>query len=287
MRRSALLWMTALSVVLFALLPLQAYADEAEGSGDAGYSVPPPPEGWLPGPRALYGYEQVREMVPYVLPESPVLQDARPTSPFNAGPMDEAMGDSIPRQNPDGYSPAEMMLAYGWKNPKAVGYWGLPYDERLHFDFKGTEDTRDWAFPYFNPAWTTVELWWWVLNNMTLDADTASELFDNSAVGTRFDDPEGRFIEDYLAQYTSPVTGKLLKFKCREFSPGNMYITFIPDEVVEQYRDFFAGHWEQHVKPEPENIVYMYYRVYGTTGVIRSGIFFGVPNHQGFLLGRS
>lgn len=287
MKLRAFMWLTALSVVLLALLPLQAYADEADGSSETGFSVPPPPEGWPPGPRVLYGYDQVREMVPYVLPESPMLLDVRPTSPFNAGPMDEAMGDGIPRENPEELTPAEMMLAYGWKNPKAAGYWALPLDERLHFDWKGTTDTREWAFREFNPAWTTVELWWWVLNNMSLDADTIGELFSNSLVGTRFDDPGGEFIEDYLAQYTSPLTGKLMKFKCREFSPGNMYITFIPEEVVGQYRDFFAGHWEPHVKPQPENIVYMYYRVYGTTGVIRSGIFFGVPNKQGFLQGRS
>lgn len=287
MRVSAFIWLATLGVVLIALAPMPASADEANGNGDAGFSVPPPPEGWPPGPRVLYGYDQVREMVPYALPESPVLLDVRPTSPFNAGPMDEAMGDGIPRQNPDEYSPAEMMLAYGWKNPKAAGYWALPLDERLHFDYSGTADARDWVLPDFNPAWNTVELWWWVLNFMTLDADTISELFNNSLVGTRFDDPAGKFIEDYLAQYTSPVTGKLMKFKCREFSPGDMYITFIPDEVVEQHRDFFDGHWEPHVKPEPESVVYMYYRVYGTTGVIRSGIFFGVPNREGLLMGRS
>ncbi len=280
--------LVTVSVIALAIVPLAGYAGNVSDGAGAAYSVPPPEEGGPPlGLEVVLSYEQVREMVPYVLPESPVLLDVRPTSPFNAGPMDEAMGEGIPRQNPEEFTPAEMMLAYGWKNPKAGEYWALPHDERLHFDWRGSADAREWAVPSFNPAWSTVELWWWVLNNMPLDADTMGELFSNSMVGTRFDDPEGRFIEDYLAQYTSPVTGKLMKFKCREFSPGNMYIAFIPDEVIAQHRDFFAGHWEPHVKPEPENIVYMYYRVYGTTGVIRSGIFFGAPNRQGLLIGRS
>jgi hypothetical protein len=122
---------------------------------------------------------------------------------------------------------------------------------------------------------------------MTNDVDTVDDLFSYSLWGNALCDPEREFIDEALNMFTSPVTGKFIEFKCREFSPGNMYIDFVPDEVIEEYRDFFDGHWEPHVKPEPEDIVYMYYRAYGTTGVIRTGIFFGKPNKMGMLMGWS
>ncbi|OGK09161.1 MAG: hypothetical protein A2Y63_06255 [Candidatus Riflebacteria bacterium RBG_13_59_9] len=275
-------------ILLAMLVSTITFSEEPSNDQKTANALPPPEEGGPPaGLRVVLAYEQVRELVPFVLPQQPELLDIRPTSPFNCGPLlDDALGDGIPRQNPEEFTVAEMMLAYGWQNPKANEFWSLPLKERISF-YKETADTREWAFPCFNPLAHVTDLWWWVLNNMTLDASTLRELLNNSPAGVRFDDPEHRFIEDYLAQFTSPVTGKLIEFKCREFSPGNMYVTFIPDEVIEQHRDFFDSHWEPHVKPEPGDIVYMYYRAYGTTGVIRTGIFFGTPNKMGMLMGRS
>jgi hypothetical protein len=287
MKLRKLMRLVIVSIIALAIVPLAGYAGNVSDSAGTAKSVPPPEEGGPPpGLRVVLSSEQGREIIPFELPRKPELLDVRPTSPFNCGPLDDVLGDGIQRQNPEEFTPAEMMLAYGWKNPKASEYWSLPINERISF-CKETADTREWVFPFFNPLVHVADLWWWVLNNMTFDASTMRELLNNSPAGNRLDNPELRFIEDFLAQFTSPVTGKLIEIKCREFSPGNMYIDFVPDEVIEEYRDFFDCHWEPHVKPEPEDIVYMYYRAYGTTGVIRTGIFFGTPNKMGMLMGWS
>ncbi|OGK09163.1 MAG: hypothetical protein A2Y63_06265 [Candidatus Riflebacteria bacterium RBG_13_59_9] len=234
-------------------------------------------------------YFRVRELVPFVIPESPELPRSSKYSPFQCGPLEDILGEGIPRQNPAEFTVAEKMLAFGWRNPKAEDFWSLSNEEQLeYFREKRNRKTGAWLYNEFNPARETVDLWWWVLNNMNNDVDTVDHLFDYSLWGNALRDPEKEFIDDLLNKFTSPVTGKFIEFKCREFSPGNMYIDFIPDEVIEQYRaDAFDQLWEPHVNPEPEGVVYMYYRVYGTKGVIRTGIFFGSPNRMGWLLGRT
>lgn len=233
-------------------------------------------------------YGEVREGIPFVLPESPVItcRLSPGVPPFQAGPMEEELRDGIPRQDWTQLTVAERMLAFGWKNPKAGDFWRLSREERREY-FTKEENlaTRTWAIPQFDPVGDTFKLWWQVLTSQVKDADTIDELFDMSLRGNACRDRNHRFVEDYLTMHTSPVTGKLIEFKCREFSPGDMYIAFVPEEVVERHHDFLSGLWEPHVRPEPEDIVYVYYRVYGTTGIIRTGLFWGRPN--GMILGRT
>ncbi len=241
------------------------------------------------GVPVVMGYAKVRELVSFVIPESPELLRSSRYSPFQCGALEDILGDGILRQNPDEYTVEEKMLAFGWQNPKAEDYWSLSHEERGEYLKEGrTPKIKGWLYHEFNPVKDTVDLWWWVLNNMINDVDTVDDLFDYSLWGKSLRDPEKEFIDELLNMFTSPVTGKFIEFKCREFSAGNMYIDFIPDDVVEEHRtDMFDQFWEPHVYPEPEDIVYMYYRAYGTTGVIRTGIFFGKPNKMGMLMGWS
>ncbi len=241
------------------------------------------------GVPVVLSYFRVREMIPFVVPESPNILERRPPSPFQCGALANLIEDGIPRQNPDDFTVEEKMLAFGWQNPNAEYFWNLSHKERVEYLKEGlAPKTKGWLYPEFNPVKKTIDVWWWVLNNMTNDVDTVEDLFDYSLWGKSLRDPEKEFIDEMLNMFTSPVTGKFIEFKCREFSPGNMYIGFIPDEVIEQYgAEMFNQFWEPHVRPEPEDIVYMYYRVYGTTGIIRSGFFYGKPNRMGMLMGWS
>jgi len=241
------------------------------------------------GVPVVMGYAQVREMVPFVIPESPELLRSSRYSPFQSGALINLIEDGIPRQNPEDFTAEERMLAFGWQNPKAKDFFSLPCEERVEYlKEKRNRQTGAWLYPEFNPVKNTIDVWWWVLNNMINDVNTVDDLFDYSLWGKSLRDPEKEFINELLNMFTSPVTGKFIEFKCREFSAGNMYIDFIPDDVVEEHRtDMFDQFWEPHVKPEPEDIVYMYYRVYGTTGIIRSGFFYGTPSPTGGLMGRS
>jgi len=241
------------------------------------------------GVPVVMGYAQVREMIPFVVPEPPSILERRPPSPFQCGALADVIEDGIPRQNPEDFTAEEKMLAFGWQNPKAEYYWSLSHEERFEYLKEGlTPKMKGWLYPEFNPVEKTINVWWWVLNNMTNDVDTVDDLFSYSLWGRSLCDPDKKFIDERLNMFTSPITGKFIEFKCREFSPGNMYIDFVPDEVIEQYRaEMFDQFWEPHVRPEPEDIVYMYYRVYGTTGIIRSGFFYGTPSPTGGLMGRS
>jgi len=69
----------------------------------------------------------------------------------------------------------------------------------------------------------------------------------------------------------------------RKYFFANAYALSEPEREKEMFDQF----WEPHIKPEPEDIVYMYYRAYGTKGIIRTGMFFGTPNKMGMLTGWS
>ena len=236
----------------------------------------------------VWGYSQIREAIPFIMPVSPRILERRPPDPFQCGALEDFVDAGIPRQNPKEFSEAERMLAYGWENPRAGEFWQLPScQERVEW-LKKSKENRGWLYPQFNPVRETVNLWWWVLNTQLKDVDTIDDLFNMSLWGVAMTDPDRQFIDELLNKFTSPVTGKLIEFKCREFSAGNMYIDFVPDNVIERYRaEVFGQFWEPHVYPEPEGVVYMYYRVYGTKGVIRSGMFWGTHNPTGALKGRT
>jgi|GEM_PF-1624372 len=238
--------------------------------------------------REAWGHSQIREAIPFVMPVSPRILERRPPDPFQCGALEDFVDAGIPRQNPKEFTEAEMMLAFGWENPRAVEFWQLPSCRERTEWLKNNKENRDWLYPQFNPVRETVNLWWWVLNNQLEDVETTCKLFNLSLWGTAITDPEKEFIDELLNKFTSPVTGKLIEFKCREFSPGNMYIDLVPDNLIERYRvEVFDQFWEPHVYPEPEEVVYMYYRVYGTKGVIRSGMFWGTHNPTGALKGRT
>ncbi len=75
-----------------------------------------------------------------------------------------------------------------------------------------------------------------------------------------------------MAPYVSPVTGRILRFNCKEFEPGQSYITIITNESLrEKFFSVLTDGFEDSGYPK-ERIAVVYYRVYGEEGVIAEEI---------------
>ncbi len=235
-------------------------------------------------------YAELRNEIPFVTPSSPIITCfiSYGIQPFLAGPIDDAMGSSLIRQDRNALAVPELMLAFGWRNPRASDYWHtLEKDRMSFFTDKEKRTAKEWVVPCFDPVESVLRLWWQVHTKEGYDATTLGELLDRTPFGNACSDRDGRYIVDYLDMYTSPVTGRLLEFNHAEFSPGNMYLKIVPNDIVAANRDFLGGFWstEPIVREEPKDIVYIFYRVYGTEGVIRSGLLWGLPS--GRVMGRT
>lgn len=108
-------------------------------------------------------YAQLRSELSFSTPLSPIITCfiSYGIQPFLAGPIDSAMGSSFVHQDRNALTVPELMLAFGWRNPKASDYWHTEEKDRMGF-FTNVEKRADkeWVVPCFDPVESVLRLWW-------------------------------------------------------------------------------------------------------------------------------
>lgn len=236
-------------------------------------------------------FDELRASIPFDVPEEFRTQPwSVSISPFSAAVIgDEITSARAPRQNPERFIKEERMLAYGWLNPDAYDFWDLSNEERRVW----REENRDlpgapWLCSAFRPAQDTAELWWKVRMKLGRDPHSMAELLNNADFAPVFYDEECKFhdyIDELLNEHTSPITGKLIEFNHPEFSPGNMWITVVLKPLAQQFRESLRkGRDDAESMPVAlaDDAVYVFYRAYGRTGIIREGLLLKREDGSGF-----
>ncbi|OPX22433.1 MAG: hypothetical protein B1H03_04445 [Planctomycetales bacterium 4484_113] len=210
------------------------------------------------------------------IPKSAViLNKTRSEHPFQGAPFDAVYSKHIPKEWKH-LSDHEKMLAWGWVNPAAEDYSAMSREERGSFIKEHpTRESRGWGRWSFDPISRVQEM------VLTFYADTGKmpqttyELLAHANYGKAIANADVDNPGELLLDFISPVTGQLIDFTKKEFSPGNMYIQLIETEELAKY--------DKHSKVQmmdgsflPFSQAYkvlFYYRVYGKSGIIRTGSF--------------
>ncbi len=223
--------------------------------------------------------EKLQEMVNNIeIPQArEIWKKMRSKHPFQGNPFDAVYARDIPKKW-KGLTIKERMLAWGWINPAAEDYTKMsPEEQREFLDTYPTPELRGWTYPRFDPVHTIQELilrFW--LDTGKVPKNTYELLayanYENTIAKSDITKPP-----EWLFNFISPVTGRLMRFSEETFSPGNMFVLLISKDELSKY----DKHWKVHltdgdVVPVSEAYkVLFYYHVYGEKGIIRSG-YFGV-----------
>ena len=180
------------------------------------------------------------------------------------------------------------MLAYGWLNSETYDSWELPNEERrVWLEENLGIPGAPWLCWAFRPAQETAELWWNVRMRRGRDLQNMAELLNNADFARVFHDEECKYrpcTDELLNEYTSPLTGKPIELNCPHFSPGNMWITIVPEPLVKQFRESLGlGSEDAESTPEmADEVVFVFHRAYGRTGVIQEGLLLKRQDGSGF-----
>jgi len=170
----------------------------------------------------------------------------------------------------------EKMLAFGWVHPNAEDYWQLDFFEKREYEKKHpTPEGRGWVNPKYNPVWGTVFRYRSFCEKNGRPPANTWELICDGWYGQALMSGEALKKPEAYLSTISPVTGKLVEFTHEELSPGNMWITVVDQNTIDEVAEGWYTRGpinEELPMTEFEGTLY-YYRVYGYEGIIRTGIF--------------
>ena len=196
-------------------------------------------------------------------------------NPFQLRPFEEKAFPEVEHQAPPEMTTEELMLAFGWVHKNAEDYYKLSFEERLEFEKErpGIEDCGFWSYQVHPPK-EIAKNW---LNHYIATGRKAKRLVE--VAHWRGCDKlilEGSPIErsDTLDRITSPVTGKLMEIYNPKFSEGNMHIDAFTLQELEHDFGIDISMLDEiriHQKLALEDTAIAFYRVYGTTGTVKTG----------------
>ena len=179
----------------------------------------------------------------------------------------------VKREKADELTMIERLFAFGWVHKNAEEWWVLSHDEKYKWLMERENvDIRGFWVPEVDPALAITRRWaLHFLETGEKLTDTAV-LLDNFRWGETLAESGAVMKRELLDYVTSPVTGELIEIGCPEFSRGNMVIDAFPMSRFSAEDLGFI--YDLHIGQDAgsvEDIVLVAYRVYGETGVIRTG----------------
>lgn len=231
--------------------------------------------------RALF--TSMRSVAEPLYPENPIFLRVPLTAsgePQYALPLllpDSVEKDVFPdveREKPEELSMLERLYAFGWVHKNAEEWWGLTHDEKYKWlmERENVEHRGFWV-PEVDPVLGIARRWsLHYLETGEKLTDTAV-LLGNFRWGETLAESGAVMKQELLDRVTSPVTGELVEIGYPEFSRGNMVIDAFP--MSRFSAEDLGIIYDLHIVQDAgsvEDIVLVAYRVYGETGVIRTGV---------------
>jgi len=195
--------------------------------------------------------------------------------PFQLLPCEEKVFPEVEHQIPPEMTTEELMLAFGWVHKNAEDYYKLSSEERLEFN-KAHPQIEDRGFRSFqvHPAKEIAKNW---LDYYIATGRKAQRLVE--VAHWRDCDKlilKGTPVErsDTLDRITSPVTGELMEINNPQFSAGNMHIDVFSLRELRDDLGVDVSKFEDirvHQGIAEEDTVIVFYRAYGTKGIVKTG----------------
>ena len=179
----------------------------------------------------------------------------------------------VNREKSDGLSMLERLFAFGWVHKNAEEWWSLTNEEKKVWLMEREDvEHRGFWVPEVDPVLEIARRWVFHYLNASEKLTDTAVLLEKSQWEEALGKAGPVMKQDILDRVTSPVTGNLIEIGYPEFSRGNMVIDALP--MSRFSAEDLGIIYDLHVGQEAgsvEGIVLVAYRVYGETGVIRTG----------------
>ncbi len=181
---------------------------------------------------------------------------------------------NVERENPDELTIYERLFAFGWVHKNAEEWWGLTHDEQYKWLMERENvERRGFWVSKVDPVLEIARRWTLHFLKTGEKLTDTAVLLENFRWGETLAESGAVMKQELLDYVTSPITGKLVEIGCPEFSRGNMVIDAFP--MSRFSAEDLGIIYDLHVGQDAgsvEDIVLVAYRVYGETGVIRTGV---------------
>lgn len=179
----------------------------------------------------------------------------------------------VPKEDLSRLTHQERLLAYGWRHPKAVEFQELPREEQGKWlKAHNTAQERGFWVPEVDPPMEIARRWALHYLETGEEVQDIAKLLSAYKWGQVLDEAGPVMKRELLDFVTSPVTTELMEINATTFSRGNMGFSVAPlsEFTVKDLGQLYEYHLGQQ-SHSPEDLVIVAYRVYGETGVIRTG----------------